>query len=100
MNRKTTFSAVIPEATSVPLPRVAHGFRQRGHDLEDVADDPVVGHLEDRGLLVPVDRDDRLRRAHAGDVLDRPRDADRYVELGADAPPRLADLVAVRAPAL
>ena len=42
-----------------------------GNDLEHVTDDAVVGDLEDRRFLVLVDRDDRLRRAHAGEMLDR-----------------------------
>src|SRR5687768_16737985 len=54
------------------------------HDLEEVADEAVVGDLEDRRLLVLVDGDVDLRVLHAGEVLDRPRDADGDVELGCD----------------
>ena len=54
-------------------------FRQ---DREEVAHEAVVGHLEDRRLLVLVDRDDDLRVLHAGEVLDGARDADRDVEVG------------------
>src|SRR6202011_5218327 len=50
-------------------------------DLEQVADDAVVGDLEDRRLFVLVDRDDRLRGLHAGAVLDRSGDAQRDVQL-------------------
>src|SRR2546429_6707380 len=56
-------------------------LRQLRHDLEQVADDAVVGDLEDRRLGILVDRDDHLRRAHAGQVLDRGRDAKPPVEL-------------------
>src|SRR6476646_5154821 len=54
---------------------------QEGGDLEEVADDAVVGDLEDRGLRVLVDGADHLRGAHAGQVLDRARDAEAQVEL-------------------
>src|SRR2546426_1393154 len=74
-------------------------LRQLRHDLEEVADDAVVGDLEDRRLGVLVDGHDHLRRAHAGQVLDRARDAEAHVELGRDRPARLADLEPVRAPA-
>ncbi len=40
--------------------RLLHRLNERREDLEHVADDPVVGDLEDRGFLVLVDRDDRL----------------------------------------
>src|SRR5208337_5544130 len=47
-------------------------FRQ---GLVEVGDEAVVGDLEDRGLFVLVDRDDDLRILHAGEVLDRARNA-------------------------
>src|SRR5690242_11990004 len=72
---------------------------QEGGDLEEVADDAVVGDLEDRGLRVLVDGADHLRGAHAGQVLDRARDAEAEVELRRDGAAGLADLEAVRAPA-
>src|SRR6202011_810638 len=65
-------------------------------DLEQVADHAVVGDLEDRRLFVLVDRDDRLRRLHAGAVLDRPGDAERDVELRRDRLTGLADLELAR----
>ena len=74
-------------------------FRQLGvelgHDLEQIADQAVIGDLEDRRLLVLVDGDDDLRILHAGEMLDRARDADRDVELGRDDLAGLADLVVV-----
>src|SRR5262245_14716118 len=73
--------------------------RQRRHHFERVANDAVVGDLEDRRFGVFVDRDDRARGAHAGEVLDRAADADGDVELGRDDLAGLADLLAVRAPA-
>src|SRR5881397_2047911 len=74
-------------------------FRQPRHDLEQVADDPVITDLENRRVLVLVDRDDDLRRAHAGEVLDRARDPDRDVEGRGDGLSRLAHLIGVRPPA-
>src|ERR1700730_11399909 len=50
-------------------------------DLEQVADNAVVGDLEDGRLFVLVDRDDGLRGLHARAVLDGPGDAQRDVEL-------------------
>src|SRR5690242_17629221 len=81
------------------LPCLAHGLRQRRYDLEDVADDPVIRDLEDRCFLILVDRDDRLRCAHASEVLDRARDPDRNVELWTHLPTSLPDLIGVRSPA-
>src|SRR2546426_8169470 len=67
-------------------------------DVKQIADDSVVGHLEDRRVLVLVDRDDDFRRAHPRQVLDRARDADGDVERGADGFARLAHLVGMRPP--
>src|SRR5216117_4356570 len=49
-------------------------FREPRDHLEQISHDPVIGHLEDRRVLVLVDRDDHLRGAHAGEVLDRAGD--------------------------
>src|SRR5260221_13712598 len=38
-----------------PVLLLFHCGRQLGHDLEPIAHDAVVGHLEDRSLLVLVD---------------------------------------------
>src|SRR5271165_3699947 len=63
-----------------------------GDSDEQVCDEPIVGDLEDGCIAVLVDRDDYLRRLHPGDVLDRPGDADRDVELRRHGAPGLADL--------
>src|SRR5918997_564814 len=68
-------------------------FRQEG---EQVADEAVIRDLEDRGLLVLVDRHDDLGVLHAGQMLDRPRDADRDVEVRRHHLARLAHLPVVR----
>src|SRR4051794_24068489 len=73
-------------------------FGHRGEDGVQVADDAEVDELEDRRLLVLVDRHDGLRGLHPGPVLDRAGDAGGEVELRGDGLARLADLVAVRLP--
>ena len=69
-----------------------------GSTAVQVADDAEVDELEDRRLLVLVDRDDRLRGLHAGAVLDRAGDAVGDVELRRDGLAGLADLEGVRVP--
>ena len=70
-----------------------------GSTRVQVADDAEVDELEDRRLVVLVDRDDRLRRLHAGPVLDRAGDAGGDIQLRRDGLAGLADLVGVRVPA-
>src|SRR5262249_13623061 len=71
---------------------------ERGHHLEEVRHDAVVGDLEDRRLRVLVDRDDDLRRPHASEMLNRTGNAKAEVELGRDGAARLSDLEAMRPP--
>src|SRR5260370_23557581 len=66
------------------------------YQLEEVADEAVIGDLEDRRLLVLVDGDDDLRILHPGEMLDGARDTDRDVEIGSDDLAGLPDLVVVR----
>ena len=68
---------------------------QLRHDLEQVADQADVGDLEDRRVLVLVDRDDDLRILHAREVLDRAGNADRDIDFGRDDLAGLADLIVV-----
>src|SRR5439155_13582443 len=84
---------------SLLLQELLEFLRELRDDLEQIRDDPVVGDLEDRRLRVLVDRDDDLGGPHAGQVLDRARDAEPQVELGRDGPSGLADLEPVRPPA-
>src|SRR5262245_28781386 len=72
--------------------------RQRRHYLEQVADDAVIGDLEDRRFGVFVDGHDGARAFHADDVLDRAGDADRQVELRRDGLSRRPDLAVHRQP--
>ena len=80
-------------------PRSGFAFAQRplqpGQDLEQVANQTIVGNLKDRRLGILVDRDDQARILHAGDVLDRSREADRDIEFGRDDLAGLADLAVV-----
>jgi len=42
----------------------------RGHDLEQVADDAVVGNLENGSVRILVDGNNRPRSLHSHEVLD------------------------------
>src|SRR5215472_13526157 len=75
-----------------------HERRQGGHDLEQVADDPEIAELEDRGVRVFVDRHDESRAAHSDLVLDGARDPDGDVQLRRNGLAGLAHLMAVRYP--
>src|SRR6266705_7204181 len=56
-----------------------------GHDIEDIADDGVVGDFEDGSVLVFVDGDDGARAFHAHDMLNGAADAERKIELRRDS---------------
>src|SRR5438445_9162264 len=86
--------------TLVVLLRLAHRFGERRNYLEHIADDSVVRNFEDRRVLVLIDGDDRLRGAHACQMLYRSRDSDGDVKLGAHQPPGLSDLIAMGTPAI
>ena len=55
-----------------------------GQRVKQIGDEADVGHLEDRGSRILVDRDDRARVLDAREVLDRAGDADGDVELRRD----------------
>ena len=63
---------------------------------EQIADQAVIGDLENRRLLILVDGDDDLAVLHAGQMLDRARNADRDVKIRRDDLAGLADLLVVR----
>jgi len=76
-------------ASASPLCLISNAFRRpmmmptsERYLISEIADDPEVGVLEDRGVGVLVDRDDVLRGLKADLVLDRARDPGREVELG------------------
>ena len=66
-----------------------------GEDDEKIADEAIVRHLEDRGLLILVDGDNDLRILHSGEVLDGTRNADSYVQIRCHHLARLTDLPVV-----
>jgi hypothetical protein len=66
-----------------------------GNQLEQVADQAQVGDLEDRRVLVLVDRDDDLGVLHAGEMLDRARKCRPRHRLRAHDLAGLADLIVV-----
>src|SRR6185295_4636512 len=78
------------------LPPLAQRLGQLGKRLVEIGDQAIVGDLEDRRLLVLVDRHDHLGILHAGEMLDRARDADRDVELRRHHLAGLPDLPVVR----
>src|SRR5258707_11795708 len=53
--------------------------RSAREPLIEICDQAVVGDLENRRVLVLVDRDDHLGVLHAGEMLDRAGDADRDI---------------------
>src|ERR1700751_5375308 len=70
-----------------------------GDDFEEVADNSVIGYLEDGGVLILVDGGDCARAFHAYDMLDSAADSQREIELGRDGLARAADLALHREPA-
>src|SRR6185295_16157454 len=89
-----------PETTatdvSLSLALFAQFLRQLRQGLIEVGNQAVVGDLEDRRLLVLVDRHDHLGVLHAGEMLDRTRNADRDVEVRRHDLAGLPDLPVVR----
>src|SRR5262249_2744165 len=92
----TTIAAAIPPGRAAGLfAELAEFGRELRQGLVEMRDEPVVGDLENRRLFVLVDRHDDLGVLHAGEMLDRPRYADRDVEFGRHHLPGLADLPVV-----
>src|SRR5688572_5014533 len=94
---------VFTAVSIAPVPsrvRSSAGFGELGFELrqqlEEVADESIVGDLEDRRFRVLVDRDDDLAVLHAGQMLDGTRDADGDVKLRCHDLAGLANLEVVR----
>src|SRR5215470_16830509 len=68
---------------------------ERGNDLEQIADQAVVGDLEDGRFGILVDSNDDFAVLHAGEVLDGAGDAHRYVKIRSDDLACLPDLIVV-----
>ncbi|MPM74692.1 hypothetical protein SDC9_121681 [bioreactor metagenome] len=73
----------------VPRADLADEF---GQDGPQIADHAEIGDLEDGSIGVLVDRDDRLRGLHAGQVLHGTGDAQRDVHVGCHRHAGLPDL--------
>src|SRR5216683_900285 len=56
-------------------------FRQGRNHFKQIAHHAIVGDLKDGRVLVLVDGDHCLRALHPHEMLNRPRDADRKIEL-------------------
>src|SRR5262249_50169398 len=72
---------------------------QLGQDLQRVADDAQVGHLQDWRVTILVDGDDHLRTLHAHRMLHGAGDSGRYVHARPDGLTCLTHLHGVRHPA-
>jgi hypothetical protein len=59
--------------------RFLHFLNQRGHDIEQISHDSIVGDFEDRRLGIFIHCDDRAGTFHADDVLNRAADAESEV---------------------
>src|ERR1700733_2269940 len=67
-------------------------FAQFGDDLEQVAHQSVIRHFKNRRLGVLVDGDDGAGVLDAGQMLNRPGDADGDIQLRRNDLPGLAHL--------
>src|SRR5690349_22974589 len=68
----TPFRRTLPPAARLCFTRSALDLVELSRELRkrlvEVGDEPVIGDLEDRRLLVLVDRDDDFRVLHAGEI--------------------------------
>src|SRR5688572_21363507 len=55
---------------------------QSRHDIEQIANDSIVGYLENRGIGILIDSYHRSGTLHANKVLYRAGDSDRQIEFG------------------
>src|SRR5258705_5270196 len=88
-----------------PLPRLfqssllsefAERFGQFGNRLIEIGDQTVIGDLEDRRILVLVDRDDHLGVLHAGEMLNRAGNTDGDIQFGRNHLAGLPNLPVIR----
>src|SRR5215213_8018545 len=82
MGLSTTNRAEFPPPWAAALlAAFAQFLGEFGQRLVEIGDESIVGNLENRRLLVLVDRHDHLGILHASKMLDRARNADRDVKL-------------------
>ena len=55
-----------------------------GKRLKQISDQPIVGDLKNRRLLILVDGDDHLAVFHSREMLDRAGNSDSDIEVGCD----------------
>src|SRR5579871_524941 len=79
---------------------LSHRLCQRRNHLEQIPHHAVIGDLEDRRVLILIDRDHRLRPLHPNQVLNRPRNPDRQIKLRRHRLPRAPHLPLHRQPAV
>jgi hypothetical protein len=84
---------LVPANDVVALAERIHQLR---HHFKQIPDQPVIRHLEDRGIRILVDGDDDFRFLHPGQMLDGAGDADREVKLRRNDLAGLANLVVIR----
>ena len=77
------FALLLPPCKILHTDLLQFGLQFR-HEGEQIADQTVVGDLEDRGFLVLVDGDDDFRILHPGEMLDRAGDAAGDVKVRRD----------------
>src|ERR1700694_1353122 len=84
---------VLQEKTcSLGVPHCARVSVEFTHDIEQIAYDAVIRYGKNRRIGVLVHGHDDLRILHPGQMLDRPRDAEREIDIGRHGLARLPDL--------
>ena len=90
---RVTVAAKIVFNSSTPAFERCGQLRDR---IKKISHQAKVRDLKDRRLRILVDRDNRLGVSHSGQVLDRPREPDRHIDLWGDNFSGLPDLEFVR----
>src|SRR5579863_7907879 len=68
------------------------GFGERRNNLEEVADNAIIGDFKNWRILIFVDSHDAARAFHAHHVLNRATDPQRQIKLWRNGLARAADL--------
>ena len=83
---------LVPASDFVALADSAHHLR---HQFKQIANQAVIGDLEDRRIGILVDGDDDFRLLHPGKVLDGAGNTDGNVKLRGDDLAGLTDLIVI-----